>query len=143
MNGETEISVVIGAFVAVVTGFLAVAKIMLSAASKEREADRLERIELRKSIDRSNEVHQLVARASNAVATATIKAAKEAEQRNGHLSEQTIKVSQIGERQAKLTQKIIDRLEKTAVIDMDTAHDGGLLVKTKPTKPLDVKVLEK
>ena len=80
-----------------------------------------------------------MAESSEKVAAATKKSAKEAETRNGHLAEQTVKIGEIGERQARLTRKIITRLEKTAVIDRDAAEHGGQLVKTKPTNPLAVK----
>ena len=118
MQSSTDIAVIIGAFVTVVGGFLAVAKIMLAAATKEREADRLERVELSKAIER-------MAQASADVATATVKSAKEAKQRNGHLADQTVKLGEMGERQAALTRKIISRLEKTAVI---AAEDRSILI---------------
>ena len=118
MQSSTDIAVIIGAFVTVVGGFLAVAKIMLAAATKEREADRLERVELSKAIER-------MAQASADVATATVKSAKEAKQRNGHLADQTVKLGEMGERQARLTRKIISRLEKTAVI---AAEDRSILI---------------
>lgn len=78
----------IGAFVSVILAFLGVAKIMLNQASKDREADRQERIRLAEAI-------QLMADNSGKNADNMGKLAKytkegnvQSAQRNGHLGEQ-------------------------------------------------------
>lgn len=43
---------------------------------------------------------------------------------------------------SKSNGKILDRLEKSAVIAQRNKNDGGLLVKTQKSSPLDVKVKE-
>lgn len=43
---------------------------------------------------------------------------------------------------SKSNGKILDRLEKSAVLAQKDSKDGGVLVKTKKTNPLDVKVKE-
>lgn len=67
------------------------------------------------------------------IAIATTKSAKEAEERNGHLGKLAIENN-------KLTEKIVKRLERSALLAQNEANDGGLLVKTKEDSPLDVKV---
>ncbi len=71
---------VIGAFVTVILAFLGIARLMLSQATKDREADRKERKELSIAI-------ALMAKNSSKVAEATVRSADEAKQRNGHLAE--------------------------------------------------------
>jgi len=73
-------STVVGAFVTVVLAFLAIAKIMLGQATRDRDADRKGRKELSQAI-------ALMAKNSNRVAEATVRSADEAKQRNGHLAE--------------------------------------------------------
>lgn len=43
---------------------------------------------------------------------------------------------------SKSNGKILDRLEKSAALAQRNKNDGGLLVKTKKTNPLDVEVKE-
>lgn len=145
MNGSTDIVVIISSFAAVVAGFLAVAKIMLTTATKDREADRRERLELSKAIER-------MATSSAQVAKATDKSAREAKERNGHQSEHTVALGELVAQGNRLTERMLKRLDASAKIAEEAANDGGILVKTKPgkpitvvnkeNKPLDVKVKE-
>src|SRR3954471_16398796 len=86
-----NMATVVGAFVAVIGGFLAVAKIMLKQASKDREADRKERKELSEAITLMAASSAKVAVATETglarVANETAKGSAEAKQRNGHLAE--------------------------------------------------------
>lgn len=107
-----DITVVLGAFAGMLTGFFAIAKVMLSQASKDREADRQERKDLTGAI-------KDMAGASGRVADATRKSALEAKQRNGHLAELII---QSNEKTALLAQN--------AVSDI-TAHLDGQIKDNK------------
>ena len=78
---------VLGSFVVMLGGFFGVAKLMLNQASKDREADRTERVGQNTAF-----VAALgeVAESNRAIAKATEKGNREAEKRNGHLAELTI-----------------------------------------------------
>ena len=67
MSNGVDTSVVIGAFVTMVGGFLTVAKIMLAQATKDREADRKERLQLATAITSMAENSKKVADALNQV----------------------------------------------------------------------------
>lgn len=67
-------------FAGMLLGFYSIAKVMLRSATREREADRQERLNLSKAIDR-------MASSSDKVAIATERSADEAKERNGHLAE--------------------------------------------------------
>lgn len=84
---HVDLAAVLGIFAGMLAGFFALAKYMLGQGSTDREADRVERKEQNKAFV---EVLKKVAESNQAIATATEKAAKEAEQRNGHLAELTI-----------------------------------------------------
>lgn len=80
LNDGSTIAIVVGGLVTVVTGFFAIAKVMLSQASGDREADRKERAQLALAI-------KDMAKSSARVADATVKGAAEARERNGHLAD--------------------------------------------------------
>ena len=67
-------------FAGMLVGFYSIARVMIVSSSKEREADRLERIKLASAI-------KLMADNSTKVARATERSANEAKERNGHLAE--------------------------------------------------------
>jgi hypothetical protein len=67
-------------FAGMLVGFYSIARVMLNAANKEREADRAERLRLADAIT-------LMASNSSKVARATERSANEAKERNGHLAE--------------------------------------------------------
>lgn len=85
---STDTPLVVGAFVTIIGAFLGVAKVMLNQATKDRDADRAERIKLSKAIT-------LMALNSSKVAKATENSAAEAKQRNGHLGEQNLQIAQL------------------------------------------------
>ena len=87
MNTGTDTVQVIGAFVVVVGGFLTVAKIMLAGATKEREADRNERLKLSDAIERMAQGSVKVADTNKEIAQAVTKQAQESAERNGHIIE--------------------------------------------------------
>lgn len=67
-------------FAGMLTGFYAFARLIIVLSQKDRSADRAERQELIKALDR-------VADSSKLVAEATQRSADEAKERNGHLAE--------------------------------------------------------
>lgn len=122
---SSDIAIVVGAFVTVVAGFLAVAKIMLSQASKDREADRQERKKLAEAI-------HLMAINSNKVAAATDRSANEAKERNGHLAELIVQ-------QGENTRVLADKATKTVIEAVQ--HVNQQKVEHQIVK--DIKVIEK
>lgn len=125
MNSDTP--VVVGAFVTIIAGFLAVGKIMLGSAQKEREADRAERLKLSDAIEHmaqakdaeakaTAEGFDKLAKSSDKVEKATTKSAQEAKERNGHLAEQTIMVGKMAQQGLELQEKTLTRLEKSATL---------------------------
>lgn len=81
----------VGAFSAIVLGFLGVAKIMLAQGTKERDADRTERIKLSDAISTMAQNSSKQAEATkagfNKLVRSNDRAADEAKERNGHLAE--------------------------------------------------------
>lgn len=69
-------------------GFFAISKMILSQATKDREADRKERKEFSQAI-------KDMAAASKMVAKETKKGNEEAKIRNGHLGEQNIQIAEL------------------------------------------------
>lgn len=135
--GDTP--VVVGAFVTIIGGFLAVAKIMLNQATKDREADREERLKLAQAIEHMADNSGRVARASE-------RSAKEAQIRNGHLGEQSAKIAEIVTQGNELTAKIVERLEATAKIaaeDRDVLTNQNLHIKTEVHKVIDSDIQSK
>lgn len=114
---------VIGAFVTLIGGFFALAKVMLNQASRDREADRKERTHLAAAIT-------LMAKNSGKVAAATTKGAEEAKQRNGHLGEQNIHIAELVANQSDdiasikaSNDKIAETLSKSALIAAEDRAD--------------------
>lgn len=122
-----DITVVLGAFAGMLIGFYGIAKVMLNQASKDRHDDRQERLELSKAI-------QDMAGASGRVADASIKAAAEAEQRNGHLGKQNTHIAKLVAQGNDMTKQLLDQALKTAVI---AAEDRDIL--THPVNKQKVK----
>jgi hypothetical protein len=98
----TEFITMLGTVAAMLTAFYGLVNKMLKSQEKERDADRTERKEFVRTIgDMKN--------ASIRVAEATEKAAREAEQRNGHLAEISIQNKEAiieSIKQVTLTQKV-------------------------------------
>jgi len=90
-EGTSTIAIVIGAFVTIIGGFGAIAKIMLNQSAKDRDADRDERIKLTTAIEnmaQSNaKVAEVTDRGFDKLSKETAKQSQQAEQRNGHLAE--------------------------------------------------------
>lgn len=123
---SSDTPVVVGAFVTITGAFLGIAKLMLNQATKDRDADRAERLKLSDAIT-------LMAENNGKIAVATEKGAHEAKERNGHIAE-------ISTKSLEIATKTLERLEKTATIAASAAGDGGLLVRTKKNDPLEIKV---
>jgi hypothetical protein len=104
MAQSSDLGIVVAGLVTIIGGFWAIARIMLSQASKEREADRSERQELSKAI-------VCMADASKEVAAATAKSAIEAELRNGHLAK-LVKESIKETRDIKKTLKTVEKRKR-------------------------------
>lgn len=100
----SDIAAIIGSFVAVVSGFLAVDKIMLSQASRDREADREERKQLSQAIERMATASE---RGHDRVAKAVERQADESKERNGHLGELIV---QQGEMAKELTDSAVSKI---------------------------------
>lgn len=98
---SSDTPVVVGAFVTIIAAFLGVAKIMLSQATKDREADRNERLKLTLAIEH-------MADNSTKVAQATDRSANEAKQRNGHLAELVLQGNQ-------LTKQVVTELQTAGI----------------------------
>lgn len=75
-----DLLAILGAFAGMLAGFFAIAKIMLSQASKDRDADRGEREHLSSAITH-------MATSNEKIAKAVVRQADEAKLRNGHLAD--------------------------------------------------------
>jgi hypothetical protein len=118
-GSPNDIPVVVGAIVTLVGGFFAISKIMLNQASKDREADRQERLHLASAINAMAKGSENMAVNIGKVAVATEKQASEAKARNGHLAE-------LSSKSLSVATETLERLEKSAVI---AAEDRDSLVK--------------
>lgn len=107
-----DVTLVLGAFAGMLLGFYGIAKVMLKQASKDRDNDRAERLELAKAI-------KDMAGASGRVANATEKAATEAEQRNGHLGKQNTHIAKLVAQGNDMTKQLLDQAIKTATINTE------------------------
>ena len=116
----------IGAFVTVILAFLGVAKIMLNQSTRDREADRKERIE---SAEADRHERRILAEAINKmadpkvngnerVAQASERQAEESKQRNGHLGEMILEQ---GKQTAKLIELSVNKTIK-GVQNIKTQH---------------------
>ena len=85
---SSDTPAVVGAFVTIIVAFLGIAKIMLSSATKEREADRKERKELSDAI-------KDMAESNSQIAVEMKDGNRKAEIRNGHLGEQNVQIAQL------------------------------------------------
>jgi hypothetical protein len=79
----TEFLPILATIAGMLLGFYGILKFVLGQAIKDRESDRIERKEFSLAIKEFSDSSRLVA-------DATIRAADEAKQRNGHLAELTI-----------------------------------------------------
>ena len=100
-----DITVVLGAFGGMLAGFYAIARVMLKQAAKDRDAERAERDADRQERKELAKAIQDMAGASGRVADATVKAAVEAETRNGHIAEMVLAGN-------KVCVKILDKVNK-------------------------------
>jgi hypothetical protein len=80
----------IGVIAAMLAGFYGIAKMMLSQATKDREADREERKEFSRAIQKMAESSEKVAEEASLSRQVQEKGFAEAEKRNGHLAEISI-----------------------------------------------------
>lgn len=85
MNNSVD-PTTIGAFVTIILAFLGVAKIMLSGSSKEREADRTERLRLADAIKEMANGNVMIADTNKEIAVAVTRQADESAERNGHIA---------------------------------------------------------
>lgn len=92
----------IGAFVTIILAFLGIAKIMLNQATKDREADRSERIRLAHAIEKMADNSGKNAENTAKMAQYTREGNEQSAERNGHLGELIIQ-------QSEQTQKIADK----------------------------------
>ena len=115
MGSEVNITAVLGAFAGMIVGFYGIAKVMLSQASKDRDADRQERKELSKAI-------KDMAGATGRVADATKQSADEAKARNGHLAELIV---QSTDNTAALAKNAVQQI--TAKIDSQTIKEQNVI----------------
>ena len=121
IDGNT-IGVIIGSIVTLSVAFIGLGKIMLSQATKDREADRKERKELSGAI-------RLMAKNSSKVATATEHSAQEAKDRNGHLANASKDIANMVNEGNKLTVSILSTLTKSAIVLAKDTKDAATHVK--------------
>jgi len=126
---------VITAFVTIIGLFVGMGTIMLKSATKDREADRRERENLAKAID-------VMAKASIRVADATVKSAKEAKDRNGHLAEQTLKIAQVLDTQNSEIHGINMTLKASAITLAKETKDVAIHVAEVKTDLIDAALIE-
>lgn len=100
------IVVVVGAFVTIIGGFGAIARVMLSQASKDREADRAERIRLAEAIEHMANSNADIAMSNQVIANSVDKQSAESAERNGHIAE-------ISSKSLAIATKTLTRLEKS------------------------------
>lgn len=95
-----------GSFVAVLAGmlvgFYGITKFILSQSSKDRESDREERKELSMAIER--------------MAKATEQSAREAKERNGHLGEQNVQITELIAKHAEVMSRELDNINKKIAV---------------------------
>ena len=106
---------IIGAFVTLVGLFLAVAKIMLSQASKDRESDRAERIRLAQAIEKMADNSGKNADNMGKLAQYTKEGNEQSAERNGHLGELIVK-------QGTITKEIADSAVEKIVSTVGVQH---------------------
>lgn len=122
---EMDIVLVLGAFGAMLAAFYKMIGTKDAQSSADREADREERQALTEAI-------RLMAKSSEHVANATVRAANEAKERNGHLGEQNVHIASLVSKQNNdvvsirdTNRKIANILSKSAII---AAEDRELLM---------------
>ena len=108
----------IGAFVTIILAFLGVAKIMLNQATKDRDADREERIRLAHAIEKMAENSGKVAEKMGKVAEYTKEGNVQSAQRNGHLGELII---ESGKQTEKLADMAVSKIIE-GVLHVETQH---------------------
>lgn len=125
MQSGLDITTVIGAFAGMLVGFYGIARIMLTQAAKDREADRIERQQLAGAI-------KMMATSSKKVADAAVRSANEAEQRNGHLAELVLQGNQLMDKNLDANKAIKETLEKIALtLKLDTKDAATAVAQVK------------
>lgn len=107
----------IGAFVTIILAFLGVAKIMLNQATKDREADRQERLRLANAIEKMADP---TVNGNQQIADGITRQAEESAERNGHLGELII---QQGEQTQKIADMAVDKIvSQVSVQNVEHQH---------------------
>lgn len=118
--------IVVGAFVTVIGAFLAIAKLMLSSAVKERDADRLERAQLTKALQVLGNSRHDQADATRELVAETRKGNQEAKIRNGHLGDQNVRLAEmvdsVGSTVLEAVQNIGEQHITNQTIDKQIIH---------------------
>lgn len=109
---NNDLTIVIGGLVTIIGGFWAIARIMLTQAARDREADRKERDKDRQERRELAIAIKDMADSSKEVATAATKSAEEAEQRNGHLASLVAQGTEVGKKNLQVTEKLEKALSK-------------------------------
>lgn len=105
----------IGAFVTIILAFLGIAKIMLSQATKDREADRQERIRLAEAIDLMAKNSGKNADSMSQLAQYAKEGNEQSAERNGHLGELIVQSQE-------QTKKIADVAVESIIKSVGTQH---------------------
>lgn len=108
----TELTPILVIMAGMLTGFYGIAKLMLVQATKDREADRAERIRLATAIEKMADP---VVNGNERIANGIEKQANESAERNGHLGELILA-------QGEQTQKIADIAVKKIVASVGVQH---------------------
>ena len=139
-NDLTTLATIIGSFVVIVSGFFVIVKLMLNQAqkreeqaSKDREADRMERQLLTEAVNK-------MAESNEKIATATTKQAEESADRNGHLAELVLQGNKLVAKDVQINRGIKTSLEKSAVI---AAEDRGSLMQSIQSQNIDEQIVGK
>jgi hypothetical protein len=109
---------ILGAFVTMLVGFYALAKLMLGQAVKDRDADRNERLRLADAIEKMAENSGKNAENMGKLAEYTKEGNAQSEVRNGHLGELILKQ---GEQMQTIAEKSTERVV-TAVQTIHSQH---------------------
>lgn len=111
-----EFATLITLLVGMLGGFYAFARFMMSQGMRVQEADREERKEFAKAL-------KAMATASERVASATEKAAKEAKQRNGHLAEMELQSQHLFKKLADRNYDAITHIREQHVQHQVVEHE--------------------
>lgn len=114
-----ELAAIFGAFGTLLVGFYAFAAKQMKDARDERKD---ERQEFAKLLESNTSALKLVSESSEKVASATTKAAEEAEKRNGHLGDQNVQITKLITENSKDLMELTKQLAEKEVLEQNVKH---------------------